>query len=294
MGILLAVFCILCVILVFCCLCQKRELRSLNGQLAEIAEGSHIELTAEGRGREMLALCRILNRILEEKDRNYIQYEKAEKLLKQNIAGLAHDIRTPLTGAMGYLQLAEECTQEDRRAHYLQAAETRLEELEEMLEEMFLYTKLAGGEIQLSMEQVQVLPVLSSCLLGLYAEFEEKGTEPEVSFESEGYRVYADEEALGRIFRNLIQNALIHGTGGISISQTGNRMIFENPAPQNSKLNTEQMFDKFYKSDPSRKKGSSGLGLFIVKELMLKMGGDAAAELQGNSLRIFLYFPETA
>ena len=293
MGILLALFCILCVILVFCCLCQERELRSLNGQLGEIAEGSHIELTAEGRGREMLALCRILNRILEEKDRNYIQYEKAEKLLKQNIAGLAHDIRTPLTGAMGYLQLARECAQEDRRARYLQAAETRLEELEEMLEEMFLYTKLAGGEIQLSMEQVQVLPVLSSCLLGLYAEFEEKGTEPEVSFESEGYRVYADEEALGRIFRNLIQNALIHGTGGISISQTGNRMIFENPAPQNSKLNIEQMFDKFYKSDPSRKKGSSGLGLFIVKELMLKMGGDAAAELQGNSLRIILYFPET-
>nr|WP_300863498.1 ATP-binding protein [uncultured Acetatifactor sp.] len=84
----------------------------------------------------------------------------------------------------------------------------------------------------------------------------------------------------------------MHGTGDISILQTGNRIAFENPIPEGNPPNPEQLFDRFYKSDPSRRKGSSGLGLFIVRELMRKMGGDAEAGLEGGALRITLCFPE--
>ena len=113
-----------------------------------------------------------------------------------------------------------------------------------------------------------------------------------MSFETEGFRVMADQEALRRVFLNLITNALVHGTGDISILQTGNRIAFENPIPEGNPPNPEQLFDRFYKSDPSRRKGSSGLGLFIVRELMRKMGGDAEASLEGGALRITLCFPE--
>lgn len=320
LPILLSIACIL-LILALAGLCA--DIRSLCRQLEEIELGSHMELTALTRQKSLLQLCRSLNRILAARDQSHIQYERAEKQLKQNITNLAHDIRTPLTGASGYLQLARECSDTGKRDRYLSVAGRRLEELADMLEKLFLYTKLANEDFAFPDEnrkQVQVLPLLSDCLLSLYTKFEEQNIEPEVRFESECFRVPADEDALRRIFLNLLQNALIHGAGDLVITQqvvydvqnlqnekpclkivpnkdlpreTGayGCMIFENSVPENSTPDPEQIFDLFYKADTARGKASSGLGLFIVKELMRRMGGYAAAELMGNTLRIFLYFP---
>lgn len=292
MEIFLAVVCVLCLYLGFARIRYRAELKSLYRQLEEVADGSHMELTLNSRCKPLLALCRMLNHVLQARDKSHLQYEQAEKQLKQDITSLAHDIRTPLTGAFGYVQLAQECGDAEKRQHYLDAVEKRLRELEDMLEELFLYTKVTGEDFRLSPESLQVLPLLGECLLGLYARFQEAGTAPAVSFETEGLRVMADQEALRRVFLNLITNALVHGAGGISIIQTGNRIVFENPVSEGSLPDPDRLFDRFYKSDPARRKGSSGLGLFIVRELMRQMGGEATASLEDGMLRITLCFSE--
>lgn len=295
MWIVLVVLALLCMILIAAYIRMWLDVRGLSMQLAEIEKGSHIELAVNGRGKALLTLCRVLNRVLTSKDKAYRQYEKTEKRLKQNITGLAHDIRTPLTGASGYMQLARECeeTDSDKRNHYLQAAENRLSELEDMLEEMFLYTKLTGEDFKLSVKKVQVLPILSDCLISLYTRFDEKGISPDIQFEDETFSVIADEEALRRIFLNLIQNALIHGVSGVLITQKGNTIVFQNTVPEDTALIPERMFDMFYKGESARRKGSSGLGLFIVKELMTRMDGEVKAELDADAgqLQMGLYFP---
>lgn len=290
MEIFLAAACALCLYLGFACIRNRTELNSLYRQLEEIADGSHMELTVNSRRRPVLALCRMLNHVLGIRDRSHLQYEQAEKQLKQDITSLAHDIRTPLTGAFGYVQLAQECGDCEKRQHYLRVVEKRLWELEDMLEELFLYTKVTGEDFQLSPEELQVLPLLSECLLSLYGKFQEAGMAPQVQFQEAGFRVIADEEALRRIFLNLITNALVHGTGPVSIRQEGNLLQFENPVSAGELPSPERLFDRFYKGDPARRKGSSGLGLFIVRELMRKMGGDAEAEMDGQRLRITLQF----
>lgn len=281
------------------------EIRSLYGQLEEVERGSHMELGVQSRQRHMLALCRKLNQIHMLQYQKQMQYEKAERQLKQNITSLAHDIRTPLTGATGYVQLAQECREPERQEQYLRVAENRLKELGDMLEELFLYTKLTSEEFELNMCDIQVLPLLGECLAGMYHQFEDKGVSPEVLFEEEGVRVLADEECLRRIFHNLIQNALLHGTGGIIIrqrsmqpgdssgyhQQKGLHLIFENTVSETSRPDPEQIFERFYKADSARRKGSSGLGLFIVKELAEKMGGSVKAGLEGEKLYIMLDFP---
>lgn len=286
------------------------DIRALQRQLDEIDRGSHMELAVNSRQKCLLAFCRKLNQVLSSKDTEHVQYERAEKQLKQNITNLAHDIRTPLTGASGYVQLAGECEDPEKRTHYLQAAETRLAELADMLEKLFLYTKLTSDDFSLPperMKNIPVLPLLGGCLLSLYSQFEKAGTAPRVSFQSENLCVFAEEDALRRIFLNLIQNALIHGSGGISITQTANPpisfsgsetsrqngvfLIFENPAPKNFSIDTGHIFDRFYKADTARGKGSSGLGLFIVKELMEKMGGTVTADTDSQTVRIILFFP---
>ena len=120
----------------------------------------------------------------------------------------------------------------------------------------------------------------------MYRQFEEKGVEPVVEFEDEGVWGMADEECLTRIFRNLIQNALLHGTGGITVKQTGSLLSFENPVAEDTQMDVEQIFDRFYKADGARRKGSSGLGLAIVREMTEKMGGTIDAVLEQNVLKI--------
>ena len=157
-----------------------------------------------------------------------------------------------------------------------------------MLEELFLYTKLTSEEFTPDMREVQVLPLLSDCLVGLYHRFEEKGISPRVDFAQEGFRARADEECLRRIFHNLIQNALLHGNGDIVIRQEEGSLIFEIGVSETSRPDPEHIFDRFYKADSARRKGSSGLGLFIVKELAERMNGSVYAHLEGDRLRITL------
>ncbi len=288
MVIVLAVSGIVCIILGVQYIRSILAVRSLCRQLEEIRRGSRMEIGADCRQRDVLALCRRLNDLRELWIQNQRQYEREEKQLKRNITSLAHDIRTPLTGAAGYVQLARECNDPARQERYLQTAGERLKELGDMLEELFLYTKLTSAGFECSLSDVQVLPLLSSCLVAFYNEFEKRGIVPEVEFESEGVRVRADEECLRRIFHNLIQNALLHGKDGLVIRQKGMYLIFENPVSETSRPDTEQIFEQFYKADTARRKGSSGLGLFIVKELAGKMGGSVSAELDGENLRIVL------
>lgn len=288
MAMAVVVLAILCGILLVGHIRRVQELRFLCRQLQELERGSHIELGTRGRQRDMLALCRELNHLRAYWCQGQIRYERAENRLKQNIAGLAHDIRTPLTGAAGYLQLARECSENERRDYYLGVAQERLGDLQDMLEELFLYTKLTSEGYAPDMRDIQVLPLLSECLVGLYRSFEEKGVSPEVEFQQEEIRVWADEECLRRIFLNLIQNGLIHGTGEIRIRQEGGYLTFENEVPPGNEPDPEHIFDRFYKADPARQKGSSGLGLFIVKELAESMGGQVSARLEEGRLRILL------
>ena len=302
----MTVICILlslaCLLLLVLLLRLYAAIRFVCRQLETIQEGSHIQLTVTTRQRPLLTLCRILNRILSSRDRTQIQYEQAQKQLKQNITNLAHDIRTPLTGASGYLQLARECHDAAKNDHYLASAGRRLNELEDMLEKLFLYTKLTNEAYVFPEENklsIQLLPLLSECLLSLYTDFEEKKILPEIHFRQEGFRVRADEDSLRRIFLNLIQNALLHGSGGLRILQSSGEapahcplrstarsrtispagcLIFENPFPKSRPMDISQIFDRFYKADPARGRASSGLGLFIVRELMRKLGGEAMAE----------------
>lgn len=288
MVVILVIWGCLCAVLVIRYIGMVLTVRSLNMQLEEIDRGSRMELGVQSRQRDVLALCGNLNRIWQHWYKNRMQYEKAQKQLKQNITSLAHDIRTPLTGAAGYVQLAQECKEAARRERYLQTADDRLKELGDMLEEMFLYTKLTSREFELNLSDIQLLPLLSDCLLGFYRQFEERGISPTVEFETESLRVRADEECLRRIFHNLIQNALLHGRGGLAVRQRGTGLVFENLVSETSKPDPGQVFDQFYKADSARRKGSSGLGLFIVKELAEKMDMRVSAGMEGEKFWIAL------
>ncbi len=102
--------------------------------------------------------------------------------------------------------------------------------------------------------------------------------------------VWANPEALGRVYRNLIANALRHGGGGLAVSGGDGRLCFSNRLLPGSRPDPERLFDRFYQSGPARAKGGTGLGLSIVRELMERMGGQASARITDDTLEISLSF----
>ena len=158
------------------------------------------------------------------------------------------------------------------------------------MEELFLYTRLQSGSLPLECGVIAALPPLWDALAEFYPQFEAAGAAPELRFDREDMKIWASPEALGRVYRNLIANALRHSGGGLTISGRDGAICFSNPLPPGSRPDPEHLFDRFYQSNPARAKGEAGLGLSIVRELMERMGGQVSAQITGDILEIKLSF----
>lgn len=264
----------------------RAQLLEMARVLEETPPESNLRLTVRTFGMAPRRLCWAVNQRLEEGRQLRLETQKREQELKYTMTCISHDIRTPLAGAMGYLQLLEE--DPERQTEYLDIVRERLEKLEELLEELFLYTRLQGGSLPLKCETTAALPPLWDALAEFYPQLEAAGVEPKLRFDREDMTVWASPEALGRVYRNLIANALRHGGGGLTISGQDQTICFSNELPPGPRPDPERLFDRFYQSSPDRAAGGAGLGLSIVRELMERMGGQASAQIMGNELQISL------
>ena len=275
------------------------RLWSYHAQLLEMARvleetppESNLRLTVRMPGAAPRRLCRAVNARLEEGRQLRLETLRREQELKYTMASISHDIRTPLAGAMGYLELLEGAP--ERQADYLRIVRKRLAELDGLLEELFLYTRLQSGSLPLECGELAALPPLWDALAEVYPQLEAAGIAPVLQFDREDMKVYASPEALGRVYRNLIANALRHGGGGLAVSGRDGEICFSNVLAPGSMPDTAHLFDRFYQSSPARTKGGAGLGLSIVRELMERMGGRASAQITGDTLEIRLSFARKA
>ncbi len=267
----------------------RAQMLEMARALEETPAESNLRLTVSMSGTAPRRLCQAVNQRLEEGQQLRLETQRRERELKYTMACVSHDIRTPLAGAMGYLQLLE--GEPERQGEYLGIVWKRLEELEELLDELFLYTRLQGGSLPLECGEMAALPPLWDALAEFYPQLKAAGVEPELRFDREDMAVWASPEALGRVYRNLIANALRHGGGGLTISCGEGEICFSNQLPPGPRPDPEHLFDRFYQSSPARGKGGAGLGLSIVRELMERMNGRVSARITGGRLEIKLSFP---
>ena len=129
-----------------------------------------------------------------------------------------------------------------------------------------------------------------TALAEFYPQLEAAGIVPDLRFDREDMAAWGNPEALGRVYRNLIANALRHGGGGLTVSGRDGEICFSNELLPGPRPDLEHLFDRFYQSSPARAKGGAGLGLSIVRKLMERMGGQASARITGDTLEIKLSF----
>ena len=192
----------------------RAQLLEMARTLEETPPESNLRLTVGMSGKAPRRLCQAVNRRLEEGRQLRLEMSRREQELKYTMACISHDIRTPLAGAMGYLQLLE--GEPERQAEHLDIVRRRLEELDGLLDELFLYTRLQGGSLPLECETMAALPPLWDALAEFYPQLEAAGVEPALRFDREDVTVWASQPALGRVYRNLIANALRHEIGRAS------------------------------------------------------------------------------
>ena len=273
----------------------QRQVRDICRQLSFLLKNDSNKLVTGNTGFGGLKeLMEILNQLLLNRKKEHKMYLEKEQMISDTYTNLSHDIRTPLTSLDGYFQLLEQSEDAEEQKHYMDIIQERIHSLKEMLEELFLFTKLKNESYDLELKHCCVNQVLKQTIFSYYDEWTAKGIEPDIHITDKLLYIDGNETALQRVLQNVIKNALDHGANGIGISleeRNGNSLIrIWNEVNNPEKINPEKVFERFYKADTARSKTSSGLGLSIAKEFTERMHGKISAELTGNIFCIKIRF----
>lgn len=269
---------------------SERELRSIARFLVDRDTLSNTRVTVSVHTRGFVRLGQAINRQIDRHQGERIAAEENKRDLRRGLTYLSHDIRTPLSGAQGYAQLLADEQDETERARYLDVVERRLDDVSGLLDQLYAYAQVQDPDYRIERERVDVSQVLVESLASLYAPFKERGWTPDIQLADEPLIALSDGDSLGRIFRNLVVNALRYGSEAPRIVQEGTAITFSNRVANPEAIDAERLFERFYQGDAARTGEGSGLGLAIVAQLAKALNIKLAARLEGDVLSISLEF----
>jgi signal transduction histidine kinase len=261
---------------------EKRPER--NRQLKAIAADPQLEAL----------LCKI-NKIYQARQQERIVYQRSETKLRREIENISHDLRTPLTSILGYLDLIEDNPSEEEKAQYLEIIRKRAKVLQGFIQDFYEISRIEGDDYPMLLEVIPVQSMLKDTLVAYYLDFEAKKLEVSVEIEEKPAFIIADKIQFNRILNNLIQNGLKYADHIFILKEfiSGNyctiRFINDNSRMKEEEI--KKIFERFYTGDSSRNNQSTGLGLTITKALVEKMNGTVDARLEDGLFVIELTWP---
>jgi signal transduction histidine kinase len=232
-----------------------------------------------------------INDLYEESEQRYIKIKHSEDQIKKSIANLSHDLRTPLTSIMGYIQLikSDRCSKQEKEK-YLNIVDKRTETLRNLITSFYELSIFEASEYRFMLKSVNLENLLYETLALYYDEFTKCGIEPQINAEGNCPSIISDEKAVVRIFSNLINNIIKHGQGNVVINliQEKNYLVTEfiNNAEGLNEEDVKHIFDRFFTADLSRSDKNTGLGLSITKALVEALGNSIEADYSDGKLII--------
>ncbi len=273
------------------CILLKNDIRSISRSLEAILKAkTNARVTTQTFDADISRLAMRINTILEAQNQAELAGEKIDRELRQAITNVSHDLKTPLTSATGYLQMiASDKISPDKKVEYLRIVEQRLDTLSDLLDDLFEFSKIAEGKVDIDLARVNAANLLRDVLSLYYEDFSRKNITPQASLPNEPVYVLADANLLKRVIQNLVQNALVHGTEYFSVGvEPDGRLIFKNSVANPEQIDAGRLFERFYTGDISRSSKTTGLGLAICKELVERQNGKIEACVEANMLIIIV------
>lgn len=275
----------------------RKQIDHIRTQLEFLkAEESNYLLTSVCAVGKTGELINILNDVIEDLRQKQRRLRNVNQSYRESITSISHDIRTPLTSVKGYVQMQKRTDiPEEKKAEYLGVVERRLKELGEILNQLFEYARIEAGEFPLTLQRMNVSNLFTEIISMFYEDFSGRGLEPQVEAAGEALYIQADRNAFSRILENLIRNALVHGKGNYCFSLKSYKgcavISIANDTDQIEENDLPLIFERFYTTDLSRSRRTTGLGLAIAKEFTEQMQGNITASLHQGCFTVKVCFP---
>ncbi|MBS5784336.1 MAG: HAMP domain-containing histidine kinase [Clostridium sp.] len=272
----------------------KRQLQDMTDALNDIEAGNgnrrilavDNELTAD--------LSYKMNEIVTRYEEQLSGLRAADETNRQLMTSLSHDVRTPLTTLIGYLDASHRgIVTGKEREDYLEIARHKAHDLKDYIDVLFDWFKLNSSEFALSIERVELAEITRNVLKDWIPIFEENHLDYEINIPERPLFAKVDLDGYARIINNLVQNVITHSRATqikIKMTQEGNKIeirITDNGIGI-EKADLPHIFERLYKCDKGRSDKGSGLGLSIVRQMVEKMDGKITAQSEPNRYTAFI------
>lgn len=232
-----------------------------------------------------------INNLLTESKNIKIDYGNKNKSLMKMMTNISHDLRTPLTSALGYIDiiLKSDLSEEEKKRDLI-TIEKRLRRLEELISSFFEFSKIISINKRPTLEKINLTSVLEESVIVFYDDYKKNNREILLDCNQRKIIINSNKMLLTRIFENLIGNAYKHSNSDLSIKvEIANKVkiIFSNELLDDD-VDVDKIFDEFYTVDISRTKEGTGLGLAIAKEFTRQLNGKIYAEKRKGQLKIII------
>ena len=268
----------------------KREFRRINKQITENVD-EYANIKTKFVDKDIENLVASINLIYDSRQKIVAEKNKNEEKIRQSISNMSHDLRTPLTSIIGYLQMIKsEKSSEADKNEYMDIVEKRTKSLQQLISSFYDLSRMEGNEYNFNYKKVNLSSILCENIAVFYNDFRNNNIEPIIEIDENIKDIISDDGAINRIFSNLITNMIKHGESFVKITlrQENDVIIteFTNKATGLTAENVDKLFDRFYTVDNSRSDRNTGLGLYITKILVEKLGYNIIAQLDNEILKI--------
>ena len=247
-------------------------------------------LRVSSRDSQVRNLASSMNATISKLRDAYHRYEQGDNEIKTAITNITHDLRTPLTAMLGYLELCEKEEQSETMKRYLSVITDRALHMKKLTEELFSYSVASAEEIPEEKQKVFINQILEDCIMDHYPSFEKRGIMPALDITEERIERILYPSYVERIITNLLSNAVKYSDGDleISLSKDG-KLRVANSAKDLSGVDVNKLFDRFFTVENARNH-STGLGLSIVKLFAARMNCELKADYENGKLVIEIQF----
>ncbi|MGE7924262.1 histidine kinase dimerization/phospho-acceptor domain-containing protein [Viridibacillus arvi] len=276
-----------------------RYLQHITDSVQNIANGK-LGHTIEIKGNDELSqLAKNINYMSKELESKFEHEREIESAKNELITNISHDLRTPLTSIIGYVDLLRknEYKDEEQLYDYLETIYSKSQNFSQLINELFEYTKLTSPDLKLNFTEVELGGLLEQVIGEYMPILEKEGLDIQKSITEEDIYVSMDVEKMIRVYDNLLMNAIKYSMKPslikIHLQIVGIKAVFtiSNQTENLQVQDVSKLFEFFYRGDKSRKEdGGSGIGLAITKRIIELHGGTIEADYKEGWLTFTIEF----
>ncbi|HEX2926348.1 MAG TPA: HAMP domain-containing sensor histidine kinase, partial [Ruminiclostridium sp.] len=278
-----------------------KSLRDINEGAKRIRSGELTTNIPPQRIPEFKELSETIDRIADGLNNAVSSQVRAERMKAELITNVSHDLKTPLTSIITYVDLLKsEGLQSENSQKYLDIIDTKSQRLKTLTEDLFEAAKASSGTIPVNFDEINVVSLINQGLGELSDKIEASGLIFRTNFASDKLFVRADGKLLWRVIENLISNVFKYAmpTSRVYIDVSGNDhkiiISIKNISARELNIPEEELMERFKRGDVSRSSEGSGLGLSIAKSLTELQGGSFSINIDGDLFKATIEMPEGA